>query len=275
VTGLEDMMTDAVRCIASSGSPFANRANAIELLELHTVARVDATADALKLQLEAANERTLRRLAARIASGRYTRAGLARAFARLATVEHAHDYDVLDLLLASLFDAGRQPNEQVELEAEMVAYQPTPGRAILDLIDRVELRAEDVFVDLGSGLGWVVLLVACLTPARAIGIELEPSYCESARSVARRLNLGRATFIAEDARAAFLHSATVYFMYTPFRGALLQRVLERLHAEATQRTIRVCSYGPCSAELARLPWLVPRGDRAIRGDEVVIFDTRM
>lgn len=268
-------MTDAVRCIASSGSPFANRANAIELLELHGLGQLDARADALKLQLEAANDRMVQRLAARIHDGRYTRAGLARALARFATNDRTHDYDVLDLLLASLFDAGPQPHEHVELEAEMVAYQPTPGRAILDLIDRAELRSADVFVDLGSGLGWVVLLVACLTDARAIGIELEPTYCEFARSVARRLKLGRAAFVAEDARTAPLQCATVYFMYTPFRGAMLQRVLERLQMEATQRTIRVCSYGPCTAELARLPWLAPRGAHAIRDDEIVIFDTRM
>lgn len=278
VTDWDVILADAVSCTTSRGSPFVSRANAIERLELHVLSCASdarARADALKLQLEAANDRMVRRLGARIASGRYTRAGLARALGRFATRDRAHDYDVLDVLLASLFHADSQPNEQVELEAEMVAYQPTPGRAILDLIERAQLEAADVFVDLGSGLGWVVLLVACLTEARAIGIELEPTYCESARSVARRLHLRRAEFIAGDARAAPLQCGTVYFMYTPFRGAMLQRVLERLHAEALRRSIRVCSYGPCTRELARLPWLVTRDGRAIREDDVVVFDTRM
>jgi hypothetical protein len=283
VTEWETIITDvANRATTGHGSPFANRADAIERLELHVLSRFDAAqqasyarADALRLQLEAANDRMARRLAARIATRRYTRAGLARAFARFATREQADDYDVLDLLLATVFDAGPQPDEHVALEPDMVAYQPTPGRAILDLIERAELGSDDVFVDLGSGLGWVVLLVACLSEARAIGIELEPTYCDSARSLASRLNLDHAEFVAADARTASLQAGTVYFMYTPFRGAMLQHILERLRVEAEQRAIRVCSYGPCTAELAQLRWLAPRRDDAIRDDEIVIFDTRM
>lgn len=283
VTEWETIIVDiAKRASSGMGSPFANRADAVELLELHVLSRFDdaqhaayARAELVKLQLEAANDRMARRLAARIRAGRYTRAGLARALARFATRGPANDYDVLDLLLASLFDAGPQPDERVELEAEMVAYQPTPGRAILDLIDRAELRPDDVFVDLGSGLGWVVLLVACLSEARAIGIELEPTYCDAARSLASQLNLVRAEFVAADARDASLQGGTVYFMYTPFRGTMLQHTLKRLRAEAEQRAIRVCSYGPCTAELARLRWLAPHRQAAIREDEVVIFDARM
>jgi hypothetical protein len=252
------------------------------MLELHLFSQPDAQAhaayaeaDALKQQLEAANDRVVRRVAERIRAGTYTRAGLRRALSRLARPTRGRDYDALDLLLASLFDAGSLADERVALEPEMVAYQPTPGRAILDLLERADLHPHDVFVDLGSGLGWVVLLVACLSEARAIGIELEPAYCDAARSCARQLNLARAEFVEADARNAPLQHGTVYFMYTPFRGAMLRHVLARLRAEAAQRAIRVCSYGPCTPELARQSWLQPRAAGALSEDEIVVFDPRM
>jgi Histone methylation protein DOT1 len=276
------MLAAAAQCASRAGSPFVNRAHAVEMLELHLFSRPDAEsqpayaeASALKQQLEAANDRVVRRLAARIRSGKYTRAGLRRGLTRLAEPARDRDYDALDLFLASLFDAGSPPDERIVLEPEMVAYQPTPGRAILDLLALADLRSQDVFVDLGSGLGWVVLLVACLSEARAIGIELEPTYCEAARNCARQLNLARAEFIEADARVASLQRGTVYFMYTPFRGAMLRQVLERLRAEAAQRAIRVCSYGPCTLELAREAWLQRRADGVLREDAVVVFERRM
>jgi predicted RNA methylase len=279
---LQPLLTEVVQHVARAGSRFVDRADAIEMLELHLFSRPDAEshaayveANALKQRLEAANERVVRRLATRIRAGRFTHAGLRRALARLARDTHGRDYDALDLLLASLFDAGSFESERVVLEPEMVAYQPTPGRAILDLLERADLRAHDVFVDLGSGLGWVVLLVACLSEARAIGIELEPTYCDAARGCARQLNLARAEFVQADARVAFLQHGTVYFMYTPFRGAMLRRVLARLRTEAAQRAIRVCSYGPCTLELARESWLQPRAAGVLGEDELVVFDPRM
>jgi hypothetical protein len=279
---LESLLADVVQHAASSGSPFVNRADALEMLELHLFSRPHAEAHplfararALEQQLEAANDRVVSRLAQRIREGRFTRTGLRSALARLGRPTRGRDYDPLDVLLASLFDAGSLPNERAVLEAEMVAYQPTPGRAIVDLLERADLRADDVFVDLGSGLGWVVLLAACLSEARAIGIELEPVYCDAARSCARRLNLARAEFVEGDARVAPLQHGTVYFMYTPFRGAMLRQVLERLRAEAAQRAIRVCSYGPCTPELARQSWLQPRAAGVSGEDELAIFDPRM
>jgi hypothetical protein len=42
----------------------------------------------------------------------------------------------------------------------MVPYQPTPVRHILHLIAAAMVAEDDVFVDLGSGLGHVPLLVS-------------------------------------------------------------------------------------------------------------------
>lgn len=270
------------------GASFAKRATAIDLLEVHVIDRLQSHdeqaepsaalralhSEALELQqqLEAANERFLNRLRARIRTGRYSPAGLERALARRAgSSKSDRDYDTLDLLLAGLLEAATLEDERAEREPEMVAYQPTPGRIILQLLARADIQRDDVVFDLGSGLGWVVVLVALLREARAVGIEYEPAFVDYARSCAQALNLSRARFVHADAREASVTEATVFFLYTPFRGQMLQQVLERLRVEAGARAIRLCTYGPCTAEVARADWLGLRAGDPTREDEVVVF----
>jgi hypothetical protein len=270
------------------GARFAAHAAALEFLEVHVLARLQyleegpvglsADLQSLKRQaatlqhrLEAANARVVRRLRSRIRSGRYSPAGLKRALSRYAGPLQDRGYDALDLLVAGLLDGGPQPQERVVLEPDMVAYQPTPARVILALLDRANIAPTDVVYDLGSGLGWVVILVALLSGARATGIELEPAYCEYAACCARQLNVPGVEFIQADAREARLAGGSVFFMYTPFRGALLQCVLERLRGEAKQRPIRVCTYGPCTTEMLSADWLRPRDNSFLDEHEAAVF----
>ena len=164
-------------------------------------------------------------------------------------------YDSLDELVSGVFRFAVPEAPKIILSSEMVAYQPTPARHVLELIRRTKLTDDDVFIDLGSGLGLVPLVAATCTKARAVGIELEPSYVECATQCARDLNLANATFLAMDARDADLSSGTVFYLYTPFRGAILRAVLDRLRVEACARAIRVCTFGPCTPIVAAESWL--------------------
>ncbi len=143
-------------------------------------------------------------------------------------------------------------------EPDMVYYQPTPARHIIELISTCAFSESDVLVDLGSGLGHVPLLVSILTGIETIGIELNPSYLASARSCAQSLRLHRTTFVHSDARTADLTRGTVFYLYTPFTGAMLQAVVARLREEAFRRPIRIATLGPCTPELARASWLTPQ-----------------
>jgi hypothetical protein len=171
---------------------------------------------------------------------------------------HGDSYNYLDEVVSGVLRFAAPGEAKIELTPEMVAYQPTPVRHIFELIRRTRLIAQDVFIDLGSGLGSVPLLVAACTQAGAVGIEIEPSYIDSARQCARELNLDNASFLAQDAREADLSSGTIFYLYTPFRGAVLRSVLDRLraHAEASTREIRVCTFGPCTPIIGSQPWLV-------------------
>jgi SAM-dependent methyltransferase len=286
----QQAIADIAKGPGAARAGFAARAAAIELLEIHVLDRLRylgerrrlpaelqalcARARALRKRLEAANEGLSHALRRRIQSGECTGSRLHRVLTRSAGPPgRPGDYDALDLLISGVLHTGARPREPSVREAEMIAYQPTPARAILELIARANLSRDDVFYDLGSGLGHVVMLVALLSGARAIGIEFEPAYVSYARRCARSLRLQNIEFVQADAREVNLEGGSVFFMYSPFQGELLRKVLDRLRAEATKRPIRVCTLGPCTFVTASVGWLRPGDDRALSENQVAVFNS--
>lgn len=186
--------------------------------------------------------------------------------------EEGNHYDFRDDWLSGVLGFGEPQAPTIELSADMVFYQPTPARHIIAMIAASGLGEGDVLIDLGSGLGHVPLLAAILTRARTIGIELEPAYVACARQVASALNLVNASFVQGDVRDTDFSAGTVFYLYTPFKGALLRDVLDRLRAEAKRRPLRLCTFGPCTATLAGEPWLV--AESLPETDRIALFRTR-
>jgi SAM-dependent methyltransferase len=182
-------------------------------------------------------------------------------------------YDNLDVLVNGLLGGSGMPAPTVELTPEMVEFYKTPVRVVLELAERVSWGPEDVFFDLGSGLGQVVITVHLLGGVAARGVEIEPAYCDFARSCALRLGLSEVDFIEGDARIVDLSAGTVFFLYTPFKGSVFLEVMERLRVLALTRGIRVISYGPCSAEIARLGWLKRALDGSAGEYSLQIFES--
>jgi len=164
-------------------------------------------------------------------------------------------YDSLDVFINGLLLVQPPPIETEGREPEMIYYQPTPARIIFELVEIARLGQEDLFYDLGSGLGQVPILVNLLSGATARGIEFEPAYCNYASLCAADLNLSFVEFINADARQANYSEGTVFFMYTPFEGRVLQEVLEKLARESSRRRIRLFTYGPCTPQVSRQSWL--------------------
>jgi hypothetical protein len=170
------------------------------------------------------------------------------------------DYDNLDILVNGLLSPPQaMPEQTKDLEPEMVFYQKTPARIIFELVEKCNFTKDDVFYDIGSGLGQVAILVNLLTGIKAKGIEFEPAFCDYSRDCAAKLNLSNITFINADARQADYCDGTIFFMYTPFNGAILQKVLEILRKESLLKKIRIITYGPCTAEVASQSWLDSAG----------------
>jgi len=189
-----------------------------------------------------------------------------------ANLMNCRGYDYLDELISGVLRFEKPSAEGVQLESEMVSYQPTPARHIFDLIGRTALTERDFLIDLGSGLGHVTLMVSICTSAHCTGIELEPSYVDCARKSAGSLNLNNVRFIQGDARAADLSDGTVFYLYTPFIGTILRDVLNSLRHEAVRREIRICTFGPCTQVVAEEQWLSVIG--ALETDRIAMFLSR-
>jgi len=239
----------------------------------------DQRAGALRAKLEAVNAGLYAAIRNQIRSGD-ARSALLPWIERCAELPDREPaglrYDGLDELIAGvlqLHEPDRTPDSAaLHRTPEMVFYQPTPVRHILEMLRLCALSAADVLIDLGSGLGHVPILASLLTGARCIGIEIEPAYVAAAQDCARRLSLRRVAFKQQDALEADLSTGTVFFLYTPFTGSILDTVLRRLRHESARRPIRICTFGPCTLALAQQPWLTPHAAPA--NDRMILFQAR-
>jgi SAM-dependent methyltransferase len=114
-------------------------------------------------------------------------------------------------------------------------YEPSPVAQADALLDASPLRPQTTtFVDLGAGMGRVVLLAARREFRAVIGVEISPALVEIAREnlatardpqrVARDVKIVR----ADAAEYTLPHGDLVVYMYNPFRGPVLDAVLARL-----------------------------------------------
>jgi SAM-dependent methyltransferase len=150
----------------------------------------------------------------------------------------------------------------------LIGYHASGVAPIVRMLLDVPILADDVVIDLGAGLGKVALLTSILTGATARGIELEPALVERARKAAERFGLKRVSFVLGDAREADLNDGTIFFLYAPFTGPVLAKVMDRLRDVASRRAIVVCALG---IELHREHrWLVRR---AIDSFWLTIYDS--
>lgn len=169
----------------------------------------------------------------------------------------------LDLVLG----APSLPEDGPDLPAGCVPYCPCPVDLLLLMLDEVALGSEDVFVDIGAGVGRVTTLVHLLTGAAAIGIEVQAGLVRTAREITRELGVEGVATIHADAAGAVrdLPAGTVFFLYCPFSGSRLDRVLDGLESVAATRSIRICCVHV--PPLVR-PWLEPV---AAPAPELVIY----
>jgi hypothetical protein len=266
---------------------FRDRADALDSLEFDVLQRIESLlltngrhealvglrqyAEIVKIRLQDVDERVFRGLREDIAAGNYTHAGLRQQIVQCAKGgpreenEGAEGYDHLDAFANGLLLIEAAPQETREREPEMIFYQPTPTRIVLELVEKAGFQPQDAFCDIGSGLGQVPILVHLLSGVPAKGVEYEPAYCDYARRCAEELNLSGVEFINADAREVDYADGTVFFMYTPFEGRMLEQVLERLRDESRTRRIDLYTYGPCTLQVAQQDWL-ERVDR--NGNEV-------
>jgi len=266
---------------------FDQRTDAIDYLGFHIIGQIESLlqkagegnelillkhrAEKVKAALEEVDARLFEKLRAKIRTGNCRGRKFRKLVGEYFSLDPARNpqhykpgFDNLDLFINGLLSVRLVPEQTKALEPEMVFYQKTPARILFELADKCDFAEDDVFFDLGSGLGQAAILINLLTGAKVKGIEFEPAFCDYSRDCAASLNLSGITFINTDARQADYSDGTVLFMYTPFNGAMMNEVLARLKMVSLQRKIRIITYGPCTPQVAAQSWLhpvTPSGDK--------------
>ncbi len=247
--------------------------------ESEALTSLQCYAESVRTALEGIDEALFRRLRQEIASGICTGGQWGQRFVGYAgpsaseVSAEEEGYDALDALVNGILLDEPAPVSPNQREPEMIFYQPTPARIVLELVERIDFQPDDLFYDIGSGLGQVAILVYLLTRIRARGVEIEPAYAEYARRCAGRLNLSAVEFIGGDARTADYTDGNIFFLYTPFVGKVLEQMLERLRQVSTQRQIRLCTFGPCTLQVARQGWLASLDQNSTQTNRLALFSS--
>ncbi len=294
VSSLEALESDAS---LYEGYYFYRRTEAIDMLEFQIIGYLDhlltqcdesekaklqslrLRAEKLKTALEECNATLFHHLRSEIAVHGYrgeSFLSLVKQYIDLSKADDmaSPDYDTLDLFIDGLLTFHPLPSQDKAIEPEMVFYQKTPARVVLEIVREAAIQSSDVFFDVGAGLGQVVMLVQLLTECTVTAIEYEPAFSKYAQRCAHELHLSNIDFITTDAREADYSEATVLFLYTPFKGEMLRQVLERIRCHSMGRSIKILTYGPCTIEVAPLPWLEALRLDLTRNCELGIFRTK-
>jgi len=210
------------------------------LLELHGAVQAAALAAHAALRAE-------------ISNGSLSRHALRRLFDDVPATRRDH-------FVEEVLGIAYPPLDEPEAVPELIAYTPSGYDEIVHALDSTELAPGERFLDIGSGLGKAVMLAALLAGASSVGVERDPALHERAEGAARLLGLREARFACVDAQEMAPSDADVVFMYLPFTGGTLSRVLQRLF-EAGSGPLRARQRFLCAAVLepGLYPALVPVG----------------
>jgi SAM-dependent methyltransferase len=155
-----------------------------------------------------------------------------------------------------------------------VGYQPSPRAFLRQLLRNIEIGENDVFLDLGSGMGHVVLEAARRPLRRVIGVELVPEFTSIARQTIernrRRLRCREVDLVTADAvDYPIPDDVTVVYLFNPFRGPVFDAAIRNLLAsiDRNPRSISILYSGPFDEDRLMATGrarFVGRGRRRIR-----------
>jgi methyltransferase family protein len=207
---------------------------------------LDERACALQAMLREKDREELGALQAEVEAGRYDPARLKADLAARPRFEW-------DAFTDRVFAFQEVPDRETMQQTDMTHYAGSGLDVIFDIAE--ELKPGDRFYDLGSGLGKVATLIAWLTGVECKGVEYEPAYVRAAIESARRLHVSNVVFVHGDARDADYSDGDVFYLYEPFRGAILDAVLAKLELASKVKPIRILSKGETSGTLDGVRWL--------------------
>jgi SAM-dependent methyltransferase len=186
--------------------------------------------------------------------------------------EHIHDWRL------GIRTHGSYPNWYFgDRDPRNHGYGPTSYRRFRQLMSRIAIRPDqDVFLDIGSGMGRVVILAACYPFRRTIGIEISSELhrmgLTNIERAHRRMRLSPIETHCVDAFTFAIPAEVTYiYCWNSFSEEILERVLLNVRQSvlAAPRKVTLLYTSPPGRScldnvLERVPWLAVQ-ERAALG----------
>jgi predicted RNA methylase len=213
--------------------------------------------------MNASNHQSAEAMQVRVRAGAVTPRAFSEALQAVSSPER-------DAWVDAVLGVDGVPEDGPALPRDGSPYLPCSVEAIVQVVEHARVKPEDVFVDLGSGVGRVGALVHLLTGASAIGVEIQPHLVTTSRALLAHLGLERVRVVEGDAAELTRRLAigTVFFLYCPFSGERLERVLDGLTSLAQARQLSVCCV---DLPLPERAWLTS----AASADGVCVYRTTL
>lgn len=130
-------------------------------------------------------------------------------------------------------------------------YVPTSYRHLFQMLKHVKLDTNDVFVDLGSGLGRAVFAASYMGAKQAVGVEIDADLCRNALETLGHSRLSRrnVSFVCTGAESYAFDDCTVLFIFNSFGVGTMRAVIENVEASLRRRPrdIRIIYFNPSFA----------------------------
>lgn len=126
---------------------------------------------------------------------------------------------------------------------ENFIYGETPCVTVKNILEIVEVKKGDVFIDLGAGRGLAAFYANLLFGMESHGYELLPTFVRNARKIAVDMNLDNVKFHEKDILEADLSGAKViYIAGTTFPDKFVKKLSRKLRSAPDGAVIITLSY---------------------------------
>jgi precorrin-6B methylase 2 len=147
--------------------------------------------------------------------------------------------------------------QKIARHKDSIIYQGADYWNIRRVIHTLQPQGNDVFYDIGCGMGRCLCMFARLPLRSVVGIELDRSLAQAALSNAARLR-GKRTAIevrCQDAATADYSAGTIYFFYFPFGTETMRDVIESIKQSIDEnpRSVTIVCYS--MQVLQNVTWL--------------------
>lgn len=136
-------------------------------------------------------------------------------------------------------------------------YTPSPYRDIFDVLEVAGLQENDVFTDLGCGLGRVVFAASYRGARRAEGVELVPALARKAQEDLRNSRLANRDirFFERNVIHHDISATTLCYMFHSFGHRTLAEVLDKAKQDrrrtGANRPLRIAYVNPVCDDVIR------------------------